>query len=154
MNRMPHFARESVSDVMSEIEPLLRAHYEEVSFYKDIPLQPDFDRYVQAEKSGALRVFTARVNTDLVGYAVYFVQPNLHYSSSLQAQQDILYIHPSHRKGGAGIWLIRHADEQLAAEGVQVVIQHVKARADLNFGPLLERLGYELMDHLYTKRLG
>jgi GNAT superfamily N-acetyltransferase len=146
-------AQECVQDVMAEIEPLLRAHYLEIAHFQDIPLNPDFDRYVRAERAGALRIYTARRNTDLVGYAIYFVQPHLHYSGSLQAQQDVLYLTPETRKGGAGLWLIRYADQELASEGVQVVIQHVKARPDLNFGPLLERLGYELMDHLYVKRL-
>jgi hypothetical protein len=47
--------------------------------------------------------------------------------------------------------LIEHADAQLAAEGVQVVFQHVKTAH--NFGPLLERLGYEHVENVYAKRL-
>lgn len=147
------YARESIAEVVDEIKPLLIAHYEEIAHYLDIPLKPDYQRYIQAETAGLLRIFTARVDGELVGYAIYLLMHHLHYSDSLQAHQDILYLAPDHRRGGTGMRLIRHADCALAEEGVQVVVQHVKARADLNFGPLLERMGYELMDHIYAKRL-
>lgn len=147
------FAREQAGPIFDEIKPLLRAHFEEIAYYRDIPLNPDYGRYFEAEHHGWLRIYTARTAGCLIGYAIYFVRPSLHYRDSLQAHQDILYLAPEHRKGGSGMRLIRFADRALADESVQVVIQHVKARADLNFGPLLERMGYELMDQLYTRRL-
>jgi GNAT superfamily N-acetyltransferase len=147
------YAREQISDVVNEIKPLLEAHYHEIAHYPDIALKPDYQRYVQAEGTGILRIFTARVDGALIGYGIYFVHPSMQYSDSLQAQQHLLFVHPDYRKGSVGRRLIHFGDEQLRAEGVQVVIQHTKARADLNLGPLLERMGYELMDHIYVKRL-
>ena len=67
------------------------------------------------------------------------------------ASQDVLFLAPEHRKGRLGMKLIDYADSMLRREGVQVVAQHVKAAH--NFGPLLERLGYELQDLIYTRRL-
>ena len=97
-----------------------------------------------------LRVFTARTpENELVGYAVYFVRPHLHYKSSLNAFQDILYIRKDVR--GLGGSFIFWCDDQLRKEGVQVVAQHIKAAH--NFGPLLEKVGYTLMDLIYVKRL-
>jgi hypothetical protein len=69
----------------------------------------------------------------------------------LQATQDILFVLPEYRKGRVGIGLIKYCDQQLGAEDVQVVYQHVKLAH--NFGPVLERMGYEAVDIIYAKRL-
>lgn len=147
------FGREQAGSIFDEIKPLLRAHFEEIAHYKDIPLNPDYGRYFEAEHHGQLRIYTARYHGTLIGYAIYFVRPSLHYRDSLQAHQDILYLAPEHRRGGVGRGLIDHADGALRQEGVQVVIQHVKHKRELNFGPLLKRIGYEFMDELWTRRL-
>lgn len=145
------FARESIATVIDEIGPLLLAHWEEIAQYPDIPLNPDFDFYKASEMHGQLRIYTARHERELVGYAIYIVAPALHYSKSLQAKQDILFLKASYRHGRAGWRLIEFADDHLRTEGVQVVYQHVKAEHD--FGPLLERIGYTFCDKLYSRRL-
>jgi GNAT superfamily N-acetyltransferase len=148
------FQREAIHGIWEEVMPLLRAHKDEIAHYSDIDLAPDFAAYERLEESGALRVYTARdENGRLVGYSAHFVRPNLHYSRSLQAQQDVLFLLKDYRRGGLGLRLIRYADAQLRAEGVQVSMQHVKARADLDFSPLLKRLGYEHVDQIYCRRL-
>lgn len=144
------FNLEKVRDIIEEIEPLLHKHYEEIAHFKTIPLDPDYDQYLQLEELGVIRLFTARTDDGLlVGYAVFFVRANLHYKSSLQAAQDIIFIDPAHR--GTGAKFILWCDEQLKAEGVQAVYHHVKKAH--NFGPMLERFGYELVDLIYGRIL-
>ena len=143
-----YFQRESVEDVRHEIAPLLELHWFEIAHYSDITLDPDWTFY---ESSPAVRVFTARDDGRLVGYAVFFVSTNKHYRQSLQAVQDILFLLPEYRSRTVGPRLIIYADEELQAEGVQVVYQHVKAAHD--FGPLLTRIGYERVDTIYARRL-
>lgn len=147
-------------ELVGEIKPLLEMHWESIAHYKDIPLDPDFGMYDAIQAAGALRIFTARVerNVDttqgsgrLIGYCVFFVRPNGHYRSSIQASQDILFLHPEFRGGFVGYRFIEWCDDQLREEGVQVVYQHVKQAH--NFGPLLERMGYRLVDLIYGKRL-
>lgn len=162
------FARERLSHaLLSEALPLLAAHWAEVAHYPDIPLNVDVDAYLTADECGIARCFTVRTSqmhrqrlhnggqqiTEagvLVGYAVYFVRANAHYKQSIQAVQDVIYLHPSVR-GGTGYKFIAWCDEQLRDEGVQAVYQHVKEAH--NFGKLLERQGYELVDLIYAKRL-
>jgi GNAT superfamily N-acetyltransferase len=143
--------KERMRDVIEEIKPLLAAHYREIAHFPDIPLDPDYTRYAEMELKGVIRIFTVRDREQLVGYAIYFVMPSLHYQGSKQAFQDILFLHPAYRKGFVGAELIRTADAELRDEGVQVVRQHVKAAHD--FGKLLTHLGYEIEDHIWTKRL-
>lgn len=151
------FAREPLTHALiDEMLPLLRAHWREIATYQDIPLKIDATGYVDAEDAGILRCFTARSTPQanyappLVGYAVYFVRPHMHYCESVQAVQDVLYLDPSMR-GGAGFRLIAWCDDQLRAEGVQVVHHHVKIAHD--FGKILERQGYECVERIYAKRL-
>lgn len=141
------FAREPVASVVEEIKPLLALHYHEIAHFQDIPLDPDWEFYLRAPM---VRVFTARHGHELVGYGVFFVAPNKHYRSSLQAVQDILFVHPEHR-GMTGFRLLRYCDRQLRAEGVQVVYHHVKLAHD--FGGLLKAMKYEPTDMLWAKRL-
>lgn len=145
------FASESVATVIREIGPLIQQHWQEIAQYPDIALSPDFDQYHFLDSCGQLRIFTARVDGELIGYAIYLLAPALHYSKSLQAKQDVLFLLPEHRKSFTGMRLIAYADESLRKDGVQVVYHHVKAAH--NFGPLLERMGYELSDLIYSRRL-
>lgn len=147
---VPIFHREAIDDVIEEITPLLTAHYKEIAHFQAIPLDPDYGRYARMEAAGVLRIFTARLDGSLIGYAIFAVDRSAHYHGSLQACQDILYVHPMNR-GGLGLRLIRYCDRALKAEGVDVVRHHVKVAH--NFGRMLEREGYELEDVIYVKRL-
>jgi GNAT superfamily N-acetyltransferase len=82
---------------------------------------------------------------------IFFLRPNMHYRRSLQAAQDVLYLHPDYRRGMAGVTLIRVAETRLRAEGVQVIYHHAKRTNRV--GELLERLGYEHVENVYAKRL-
>lgn len=145
------FDEEKYSDALPELKRLIKDHWEEIAHYKDIPLDPDYDVYLQIEKSKMMRLYTIRLCSILVGYALFFIKANPHYKSSMQAVQDVLYLRPRYRRGGIGYRFIKWCDKQLAADGCQVVMHHVKAAHD--FGPLLNRLGYELTDYVYARRL-
>lgn len=147
------FSREAAcANLFKEMMPLLTRHYNEIAHYQDIPLRPNFARYMEIERVGVLRAFTARdEDNKLAGYAAFFVQPNLHYSTSIQAVQDVIYIERSARGAGFGKEFIEWCDAQLKAEGCQVVYHHVKDKH--NFGPMLEKIGYKLVDLIYARRL-
>lgn len=138
-------------ELFKEVTPLLQRHWSEIAHFPDIPLEPDFETYFGAEYAGQYKVFTARVNGELVGYAAFFVRSNPHYKSSKQAVQDVLYIAPEFRKQGLGLKLIDYCDQELKALGVQATYHHTKAKHD--FGPLLAKLNYELVDLIYVRRL-
>lgn len=148
---MIEFARETLEQVRAEIEPLLHAHWLEIAHYADIPINPDWDFYANMDAAGSLRIFTARNDGELVGYAVFFVGPNRHYKDSIQAVQDVVFLHPNYRGARVGASLILFADAECQSENIQVIYHHIKAAHD--FGPLLVHCGYELVDLIYAKRL-
>lgn len=147
------FARETLTaKLLEEIAPLLAEHWKEIAHFHDIPLSPNLEQYKKLEEAGAIRLFTARdEEAQLAGYNLFFLTQSLHYSTSLQAQQDILFLLPKYRKAMWGSRFIRWCDEELRKDGVQLVTQHMKAKH--SFGPILERQGYELVDLIYAKRL-
>lgn len=145
------YALETLEQVADELHPLLDAHWREIAHFQDILLEPDWDFYAIMQEHGRLRFYTARDDGRLVGYCVFFVSPNRHYKSSIQAAQDILFLHPEYRSAGNGKALILFCDERLREEGVQAVYQHSKVSHDL--GPLLINCGYELVDLVHAKRL-
>ena len=149
---MVKFTVENWNTIIKEGAQLLDKHYKEVSHFLDIPLNPNHEKYLHIEANGNLKVFIARdENENLLGYAVFFLNHNLHYMGSFQAVQDIIFIDPEKR--GFGRTFIKYCDEELKKLGVQVVYHHVKNKKELNFSPMLERDGYELIDLIYGKRL-
>lgn len=150
---MIQFKREPLTRALwDEAMPLIQKHWHEVAFYEDIPLNPDWNVYSAAASAGQVVVFTARKNqVELVGYALYFVKPGPHYLGSIQAAQDVIYLDPAVR-GLTGTAFIQYIDAALAEDGVQVVFQHAKV-AHPALGRVLERIGYQKQDIIYSRRL-
>lgn len=144
--------RETFAETIEEMWPLLEKHYREISHYPDIELDPDIKRYLEHEANGTLRVFTVRKDCALIGYALFFIAYNMHYSKSLQAIQDVIYLDPASRGGKTGFRLLEYCEDQLTYEGVQVIYHHVKDKHPA-LGRILESMGYEITDHLYARRL-
>lgn len=139
------------AELIDAAMPLLEAHYKEIAHYLDIPLAIDKAMYLQSAALGMVRTFLFMDDGVLQGYAVFFCKLNMHYATSLQAVQDVLYISPKHRGQLLGTRFIAWCDEQLRKSGVQVVMHHMKLAHD--FGPTMERLGYEKVEVLWSKRL-
>lgn len=145
--------REAFSEALyDEALPLLVLHWREIAHFQDIELDGDVSRYLALEDSGMLRVYTARMDGRLVGYACFFIAPHGHYKRSLQAVQDLIYVDPACRCSAIGLRLIDHCDDALREEGAQVVLQHVKL-AHPKLGVILARRGYEPIETIFAKRL-
>jgi hypothetical protein len=145
------YEEDAVPVLFKELEPLLEEHFKEVAHYQDIPLDPVWSIYAQAHGTGNLRVYTFREAGVLAGYAVFFVRSNIHYASSLQAVQDVIWLAPAYRKQMLGAAFIQFCDSELKHLGVQVVHHHVKL--SLDWGETLKRMGYEAVETIYSKRL-
>ncbi len=143
---------ETLDVFLADALPMLAKHWYEIAHYSDIPLDPDFDAYRKIEANGQLRIFTVRIGGVLHGYAVFVVAANAHYRTSLQATQDVLYIDPGYRKGTFGMRLLWYSENRLREEGVEVVYHHVKVKHPV-LGVLLQRMGYEVVDAIYARRI-
>ena len=146
------FAHESYVNVKNEIKPLLDEHWKEIALHQDdIKLEPNWNAYSRMAEQGALRVYTARKSDQLVGYFVVFVLPSMHYMRHLFANNDILFLKKAERKGTTGIRLIKFAVEELKKEGVTLINVNVKKKQD--FGPVMERIGFEHIEDVWQLKV-
>jgi len=135
------------------MKPILRKHYEEVAMYQDkVPLSPDYERYYKLEELGIFHIVTVRDGGKLVGYFLSMITPNLHYSDTLYAVNDILYLDCEYRDAGVGYRMFKFAEDRLKELGVSVIAIHMKTA--LPFDSLCESLNYDYAERNYTKYIG
>ena len=146
---MIEYKEEKLGDFLEEIKTLLPDHYDELSVSKMFPLSPNYDLYLELQKTGNLVCITARDSGVLVGYILFIVTPHLHYKSCMTAVEDIYFVRKDYRKGRTGIKLFQFAEKYLKEQGVHRVIFGTKVHLDNS--KLFEYLGYTFFEKLYTK---
>ena len=147
------YAREDFYVVKQEADELFYKHWEEIALNKDkIKLNPDWSFYETVYNSGNLGVYTVRKDAKLVGYFFVVASSHPHYKDHIFANNDIVYIDPDYRKGLVGFKLIKFVEEDLKKMGVSVLT--VSTTVHKPFDAVLERLGFENTERLYSKYLG
>tara|TARA_R110000796_G_scaffold208920_1_gene325268 strand:+ start:186 stop:641 length:456 start_codon:yes stop_codon:yes gene_type:complete len=150
---MIKYQQEFLSQVQSDIEPLLELHWKEIALNQDkIKLNPDWDAYHNLELTGNLKIFTARSGEELVGYFVVMLNNNIHYKDHVFASNDVIYLHKDYRKGFAGIRLIKFAEKCLKEDGVSVLLINTKSHKP--FDKVLERLKFKPIERVFSKFIG
>lgn len=146
---MTTYTIEELCDCRKELKELTKLHYKESRPYDDIPLSIDWGKLKVLEEKGFLKLFVMREDEKIVGYASFILHYSVEYSTTYQASLNNIFIHPEYR--GNGGKFILWCDEQLKKYGIKIVYHHVKAKND--YGGLLKRLGYDIMNIEYAKRL-
>lgn len=150
---MIKYQQEFLDTCEKDCQELIRLHWEEIAVNKDkIKLNPDWDTYRTLENSDKLKIFTARVKEELVGYFVVITGSNLHYKDHVFAVNDILYLKKEYRKGRTGIKLIKFAEEYLRDDGVSVL--NINTKVHKPFDVLMEHMGFGLIERVYSKYIG
>lgn len=136
---------------------LLDQHWNELAVHRDaMPLDPDYQRFVALDEAGLFRVWTARDGKTLVGYLAWFIQPHLHYKSTLTAVEDLLLLSPPYRQGMAGVRMFTSSFDALKELGVKRIIVHSKVHFQADRGGLDKLFGYmgfEHTDKVWSKML-
>lgn len=142
---MEHRVEKFSVELWTEGQELTKSHHEEIGMYGDV--DPDIYWYLRND----VWVMTAREEGELVGYAVYILGSHPHYKDIKIATQDLLYLHPDHRKGLAGVRFIKFQEKCLKVMGIDRIFQSTKRSRDLS--NLYERLGYRETDIMFSKEL-
>jgi GNAT superfamily N-acetyltransferase len=149
---MAQYAVESYANLVEEIKPLLRQHWEEIALFKDeIDLEPDYGFYQAAYAAGLMRFYTARIDKKLVGYLIFSVRNHHHYASHRWAVNDIVWIHPDHRNFGTGSGLFQFAEADLL-DGGPIVIYVASKVEHPELAMLLQARGYANVELGFSKR--
>lgn len=135
-----------------DAEPFLADHWREVAKHRDLMvLAPDWPRYEALAAAGALVIVGAYVGDRMVGYAMSFATTHLHYVGLVSCANDVLYVDPAYRKGRLGLQLIYETERLARERGAKIITWHAKEGTSLQ--ALLPRLGYEVHEVIYSKRL-
>lgn len=147
---MIEIKEERFEDVVEELKEITVKHWEEIARNKDkIELNPDWNKYIEIEKSGILQTITCRDDERLVGYCIDIYLPHIHYKDHKFSMNDVLFLRKEYRGAHIGAKLLLAVELGLKEKGVDVVHMHVKCAHD--FGPLLERIGYQQIEKIYEK---
>lgn len=146
---MIEYREEKLGDFLEEIKPLLPEHYDELSVSKMFPLAPNYDLYLELQKTGNLVCVTARDSGNLVGYILFIVQPHLHYTTCNTAIDDIYFVKKEYRTGRTGLRLFQKSEEVLKQHNVNRII--LSCKIHLDHSKLFEYLGYKNIEKVYDK---
>ena len=146
------FQVEPYGAAIDGMKALYAEHWEEVERDKDkIPLDPNFAAYEQMAENGLLHVVTVRADGVVVGYYMAVVMPALASKDSLTAYTDVFFLKKEYRHGtGAGYRLLRLMVNTLRARGVKRIYMGTKLGPEHDIGCLLERLGFNPIERIYT----
>lgn len=149
---MIRFYRGVLEEEFDEALPLIQRHWSEIAWKRDkIPLSVNKEQYLMMEEKGIIACYIGRDNGQMVAYALFFLMSHPHYSKTLYATNDVIYVQPESR-GMTGTKFIDFIEEDLRRSGVQTILYHVKE--SLNWGKLLERKGFEPVDRVWQKWIG
>ena len=130
------------------IRDLITEYFEELSPFTDIPLDIDWGRLLDQERAGIYRIWTARVNDTLAGFAAFYIQTHMYYRTVLSAVDAGHYLDPAFRdKGMVGWRMWRSAKAALIEEGVSFVMTHDNAKRPLM--PFFLALGFEPLSTMW-----
>lgn len=111
--------------------------------------QPDRETYVKLVGAGVMHPLGAFSGDELVGIATVMVSGVPHYAGRLLATTETLFVANKHRAGGAGMKLLRAAEEvaaMLGAEGLYVTVP-VGGRLE----SILPRAGYAETNRVFYR---
>lgn len=145
-------AVETYEQIVDEIVPLLPQHWAELAVHKDIPLDPDYEVYARGADAGLIKFMTVRKEGALIGYAIWVVKPHPHYKGHAWALNDIVWLHPDHRRMHIGRAFVEFWEAMLTKWGVAVVHVDTKIVAP-QLLYLLKGCGYDVTGVALEKRL-
>lgn len=147
------FQVEKFAAAIEEAQPLLEKHWDELALHKDcIPFSPNYSRYAALDASGRFLIVTGRNDGALVAYAAFRADLADHYSTTLWAEDDLIWVMPEYRRADIGSGLITRAEKELRDRGA-VIVQIKSKIAHPALAMLLDGMGYERTEIVHTKML-
>lgn len=119
---------------------------------EEILLNPDVERYKLMQDMGVLHNVVAYEESNIVGYAVVFIMPHLHYKDDKFAMVDVLFTDPSARNSRLGITLINKVEEMCREQKVSVLTYHTKPSHN-TIEKILSRKGFSHFENIIGKLL-
>ncbi len=140
------FHVERFRPVYQQIKPMLKANHEETGVY-DLPFNPDWARYLALDDRGDLRCFSARLEGEIVAFAIFFIDTEIQQMELKAATQSVNYVLKEHR--GIGLGFMRFCDDILIKQGVNSIWRQSTAKLDIS--KIYGRMGYSFAEQSYVR---
>lgn len=144
----------SYADWRKECEILVQMHFLEVLQPRGYSFELNHDFFENAEDQGGLRIIIAYDDNSLpIGYAKTIISEGVFSGDYIFAHTASFYLHPEHRKGRAGLSLLRavEADVGATCPGASWRIS-IPIDGDRDIGMVLERgIGAKPIERMYQK---
>ena len=136
-------------ELIEELHPLLLLHNEEV---RDMDIVDyNLNWYRQLQHGGRYELYVARKEGKLIGYAGYHIATSPHHKSTMYAVCDLIYIIKKQRGKRGLVSLLDFAEADFKNKSIKYTSMSVRPHHD--FGPILERRGYNMKEIVYLKEL-
>lgn len=147
------YQEEPIYKVFHEAKKLLEDHWHEVANHQDTrPLDIDETTYQMLNRLGYIKVFTARDNDKIIGYASFTISNHLHYKTWKMAVNDVYYVDPAHRgKDGIAKDFFTTIESWLKDQGVRSVTYMDKTQK--SHEKFFTGLDYKVIEQVYEKVL-
>ena len=145
------FSVERIEDIVDEIKPLHRAHWDETEEHRHgLPFQPDYATFIRYERAGRYVLFTLRSEGKLSGNCAMYLDKSAHTQTTI-ATEDTLYLLPDARRGRVArsfVTYVENAMGQLGAREINITVKTVNKA-----GRFFRLLGYRHVENGLTKIL-
>lgn len=128
-------------------------HWNEIALDKEsVPMDVDWSRYLNWERLGHWRAFTARSDGVAIGYICYWIDHHIRYQNTIYATADVFFVKPEFRRGWVGIKLFKESFKALP-KPCKVLVNEKLHFEDGRVAKLLEMLGMKPIEIVYSKFL-
>lgn len=139
--------------VVEELRPLFTVHHAEIGLYQSrMPLSPQWWEYARLARLGQMLAVTARLGGTPIGYCILIVGVGMHYSTTLTARMDAIWVDPHYRTGSVGRRLLDATKAELERRGVRLWWMGSKDHKPIE--ALYRRMGFEKQESFYSLWLG
>jgi hypothetical protein len=135
-----------------QLAELHKAHWRETEKHRHHQeFKPDYDRAIEIERLGGLRLYLLMHGAEVVGNFMVYINKSTH-TQRLTASEDTLFLSAAHRKGLLAKRFVEYAHRDLKQAGIAEI--HVSVKLVNKAGDFVERiLGYEPVAKMYIKKL-
>ena len=131
----------------------LIAEYDQESRNPGVPdPDPDWNLYFILESANMIFAFGAYTGAgELIGAISVLTSSMTHVRGFVAGRVETYFVKQSHRKGGAGVLLLREAERTLKARGISLLF--VTAPIGGRLDAALPMWGYQQTNHVYCRSL-
>lgn len=144
---------EKLADILDEVMPLVREHWEESHGHRTAPFNPNWKGMLFFEERGLFKVVALRTDSGvLAGYLSFFLTVSSQTSEAC-ANLDVLFVRRGYRTGRGAVALLAVAEQLFHSLGLTSIYSSNPLTASPALHKLMTKFGYAPVSTVYYKNL-